>query len=110
MMRELDHRVLFQMSANDSSNLIDSPAANKLGANRALSYSEEQGVMEKFRPYGFADKAWLEEFRAKLAKRPGASDRIVLPKAPVAPPPPEAKEPDPFDLDSDDPDSTDTAA
>jgi energy-coupling factor transporter ATP-binding protein EcfA2 len=110
MMRELDHRVLFQMSANDSSNLIDSPAANKLGANRALSYSEEQGVMEKFRPYGFADNAWLEEFRAKLAARPGASDRIVLPKPPVAPPAPDAEKPtDPFDLDSDDPDSTDTA-
>ena len=33
-MRELDNRILFQMSATDSSNLIDSPAANKLGANR----------------------------------------------------------------------------
>jgi energy-coupling factor transporter ATP-binding protein EcfA2 len=97
MMRELDNRVLFQMSANDSSNLIDSPAANKLGANRALAYSEEQGVMEKFRPYGFADKAWLEEFRQKLAARPGATDRIVLPKPPSPP-------------ESTDPESTDTAA
>jgi len=31
MMREFDNRVLFQMSAADSSNLIDSPIANKLG-------------------------------------------------------------------------------
>ena len=30
-MREFDNRILFQMSANDSSNLIDSPAANRLG-------------------------------------------------------------------------------
>jgi hypothetical protein len=84
MMRELDNRVLFQMSANDSSNLIDSPAANKLGTNRALAYSEEQGVMEKFRPYGLTDKQWLAELQQKLVARPGATDRIVLPK----PPPP----------------------
>jgi len=51
-MREFDHRVLFQMSATDSSNLIDSPIANRLGLYRALYHSEEQGVMEKFRPYG----------------------------------------------------------
>jgi S-DNA-T family DNA segregation ATPase FtsK/SpoIIIE len=87
MMRELDNRVLFQVSANDSSNLIDSPAANKLGPNRALAYSEEQGVMEKFRPYGLADKEWLDSMRQKLAARPGATDRIVLPKAPPPPPP-----------------------
>ena len=66
-MREFDNRVLFQMSANDSSNLIDSPAANKLGFHRALAYSEEQGVMEKFRPYGMVDKAWLEHLRAKFS-------------------------------------------
>ncbi|MBV8781147.1 MAG: AAA family ATPase, partial [Phycisphaerae bacterium] len=63
MMREFDNRILFQMSANDSSNLIDSPAANKLGPNRALAYSEEQGVMEKFRPYGLPDKDWLKEVK-----------------------------------------------
>jgi S-DNA-T family DNA segregation ATPase FtsK/SpoIIIE len=100
MMRELDNRVLFQMSANDSSNLIDSPAANKLGANRALAHSEEQGVMEKFRPYGVADKEWLEIFRQKLAAKPGAGDRLELHKPPPpAEKPPEA-EPEP---DSDDP-------
>jgi hypothetical protein len=59
-MREFDNRILFQMSAADSSNLIDSPAANKLGFYRALAYSEEQGVMEKFRPYAIPGKHWLE--------------------------------------------------
>jgi hypothetical protein len=68
-MREFDHRVLFQMSAADSSNLIDSPAANKLGFYRALSYSEEQGTMEKFRPYALPDKPWLEHVWAKLGSR-----------------------------------------
>ncbi len=67
-MREFDNRVLFQMSANDSSTLIDSPAANKLGFHRALAYSEEQGVIEKFRPYALPDKAWLAEVKAKLAR------------------------------------------
>ena len=59
-MREFDNRILFQMSANDSSNLIDSPAANKLGTFRALVYSEEQGVMEKFRPYAPPPVEWVE--------------------------------------------------
>jgi hypothetical protein len=68
-MREFDFRVLFQMSANDSSNLIDSPAANKLGAHRALVYSEEQGTMEKFRPYALPDKEWLERIKTALAAK-----------------------------------------
>jgi DNA segregation ATPase FtsK/SpoIIIE, S-DNA-T family len=68
-MREFDNRVLFQMSANDSSNLIDSPAGNKLGMFRALVYSEEQGFFEKFRPYGMADKAWLDFLRSKFESR-----------------------------------------
>ena len=66
-MREFDHRILFQMSAADSSNLIDSPMANKLGFHRALAYSEEQGVMEKFRPYALPDKAWLDRVKAAMA-------------------------------------------
>jgi hypothetical protein len=70
-MREFDNRVLFQMSANDSSNLIDSPAANKLGANRALWYSEEQGVMEKFRPYSLPTKPWLAHVKEKFSARGG---------------------------------------
>lgn len=67
-MREFDNRVLLQMSATDSSNLMDSPAANKLGMFRALLYSEEQGVMEKFRPYALPASAWIEELKAKARK------------------------------------------
>ncbi len=52
-LREFDNRVLFQMSATDSSTLIDSPMANRLGFHRALFFSEEQGLLEKFRPYAF---------------------------------------------------------
>jgi S-DNA-T family DNA segregation ATPase FtsK/SpoIIIE len=69
VMREFDNRILFQMSASDSSNLIDNPAANKLGPNRALVYSEEQGTLERFRPYALPDTAMLTMVRSKLAGR-----------------------------------------
>ncbi|GMU21539.1 MAG: hypothetical protein AMXMBFR13_16320 [Phycisphaerae bacterium] len=68
-LREFDYRVLFQMSASDSSNLIDSPLANKLGQNRALAYSEEQGTLEKFRPYALPGGAWIDQVREQLASR-----------------------------------------
>jgi S-DNA-T family DNA segregation ATPase FtsK/SpoIIIE len=58
--RDFETRALFQMSNNDSSNLMDSPAAAKLGAHFALRFSEEQGQAEKFRPYGLPSDAWLE--------------------------------------------------
>ena len=66
---EFDNRVLFQLSAADSSNLIDTPEANKLGYHRALLYSEERGMVEKFRPYGACDAEWLADLREKLAAR-----------------------------------------
>ncbi len=49
--REFDMRVLLQMGANDSTNLIDMPDASRLGMHRALLYSEETGTIEPFRPY-----------------------------------------------------------
>ena len=60
-MREFEMRVLFQMSATDSSVLIDTPLAGKLGLHRALYYSEDQGKLEKFRPYGVPPEGWLAE-------------------------------------------------
>ena len=68
-MRQFDHRILFQMSATDSSNLIDSPLANRLGNHRALLYSEEQGTLEKYRPYEMPDEAWLELLARQLKGR-----------------------------------------
>ena len=59
-MRELEMRVAFQMSATDSSNLIDTPIAGKLGQNRGLLYLEEHGTHEKFRPYGMPTDEWLK--------------------------------------------------
>jgi hypothetical protein len=68
-LREFGMRVVFQMSAEDSANLIDTPAASKLGPYRALFYSEDEGRLEKFRPYGIPDRAWLEAAGRQLRKR-----------------------------------------
>jgi DNA segregation ATPase FtsK/SpoIIIE, S-DNA-T family len=72
MLREFEMRVLFQMSVADSSNLIDSPLASKLGMHRALYHSEEQGRLEKFRPYGLPPEAWLASVRNCFKGRPVA--------------------------------------
>ena len=70
-LREFAMRVVFQMSAEDSANLIDTPAASKLGPYRALFYSEEEGRLEKFRPYSLPSEAWFvwvgERLREKTA-------------------------------------------
>jgi hypothetical protein len=58
-LREFEFRVLFPMNAADSSNLVDSPQAAKLGPGRALLYREDRGTMEKFRPYAVPDEAFL---------------------------------------------------
>lgn len=68
-LREFELRVLFQMSAADSSTLIDSPLASKLGLHRALFYTEERGQPEKFRPYGLPTEAWLGQVKDQLQRR-----------------------------------------
>ncbi len=76
-LREFETRVLFQMSVGDSSTLIDSPAASKLGTHRAFLHSEEQGRLEKFRPYRMPDDAWLQSVREYLgggAPKPSLGD------------------------------------
>ncbi|MGE3312210.1 MAG: FtsK/SpoIIIE domain-containing protein [Limisphaerales bacterium] len=52
---EFGSRVLFQMSANDSASLIDSPAASRLGLHRALLYQDREGHIEIFRPYALPE-------------------------------------------------------
>ena len=66
-LREFGMRVLFQMSANDSSVLIDTPAASKLGRHRALFLTEEQPQPEKFRPYGFPTLEWLQAVAGRFS-------------------------------------------
>jgi energy-coupling factor transporter ATP-binding protein EcfA2 len=73
--REFDLRVVFQMSAGDSSNLIDSPLASKLGPNRAFFVSEEEGLLEKFRPYSRPGADWLRWAGEQLHGRLAAVER-----------------------------------
>ena len=67
-------RVLFQMSSTDSSTLMDTPAASKLGRNRALYLQEDQERPEKFRPYGVPTADWLtptcERLRSRVKAEP----------------------------------------
>jgi DNA segregation ATPase FtsK/SpoIIIE, S-DNA-T family len=70
-MREFGLRVLFQMGVNDSSALIDSPAASRLGRNRALFVTEESPQPEKFRPYGLPTQAWLANVRERMKAKGG---------------------------------------
>ncbi len=67
--REFESRVLFQISPTDSAHLLDSPAASKLGPNRAYFASEEQNRLEKFRPYGLPGSEWLDAIRVQFATR-----------------------------------------
>ncbi len=68
-LREFDSRVLFQMSATDSTQLIDSPVAATLGRHRALLYREQLGVPEKFRPYAMPEPEWFTQAGAMLKAR-----------------------------------------
>jgi S-DNA-T family DNA segregation ATPase FtsK/SpoIIIE len=69
-LKEFELRVLFQMSGSDSSQLVDSPAAVKLGPQRALFIHEETGTLEKFRPYAFPTGEWLVGVSATMKARP----------------------------------------
>ena len=68
-LREFEMRVAFQMSAADSSSLLDTPAAAKLHQHRGLFASEDLGTLEKFRPYGVPTAEWIEEVRRRREDR-----------------------------------------
>jgi len=68
-LRDFEMRVLFQMNATDSSNLMDSPDASRLGIHVAIFYDESQGRMEKFRPYGLPTNEWLAWIKNQFASR-----------------------------------------
>jgi hypothetical protein len=78
-LRECGLRVLFQMSAADSSHLLDSPLASKLGRNRALFFHDEMAQPEKFRPYGLPSLSWLTEVKHRVL-----SSALVATKPAVA--------------------------
>ncbi len=91
-LKEFELRAMFQMSGNDSSQLVDSPAASKLGPQRALFIHEETGTLEKFRPYAFPTEDWLTGVSAKLRGRPQGTP-AARPEPSAEPVSPRATEP-----------------
>lgn len=66
---QFEMRVAFQMSANDSAILLDSPQANLLGLHRAIFFDAREGILETFRPYALPGEGWLENARTALGRR-----------------------------------------
>ncbi len=73
LLREFELRVVFQMSADDSINLIDSPVANTIGGHRAFLYSEDTGRLEKFRPYSVPSAQWLQRALSLIQQKSSPS-------------------------------------
>jgi hypothetical protein len=81
---EFEMRVLFQMSANDSASLIDSPKASGLGLHRAVLYNEQAGTLETFRPYAAPDPEWIQyatHALSRLENSEGESFKLRKPNA-----------------------------
>ena len=69
-LRELGLRVVMQMNVGDSSTLIDSPLASRLGMHRAILMDEEDGRASKFRPYGPPTDEWLKIVKERIHSLP----------------------------------------
>jgi hypothetical protein len=67
--RAFGSKVAFQMRESDSSLLLDTPQAGRLGHHRALFVDEDQGVEEKFRPYELPSRDWLARVRGRFRAR-----------------------------------------
>ena len=87
-LKEFELRVLFQMSGSDSSQLVETPIASKLGPQRALFIHEETGTLEKFRPYAFPQGEWLAGVTEAMRARPQGTP---VDDPPPPPPRPAAK-------------------
>jgi len=63
---EFDLKIAFHMTKDDSLTFIDSTEAEKLPQHRALYFNEDEGRMEKFRPYGVPSNKWLEKIKNRF--------------------------------------------
>ena len=72
---EFEMRVLFQMSASDSSSLSDLPTASNLGLYGAVYYQDREGRSETFRPYALPESSWLKANAPKL-NRPSSTQPV----------------------------------
>ncbi|MCA9129205.1 MAG: hypothetical protein KDB22_19090 [Planctomycetales bacterium] len=65
-MREIEIRLLMQMSGNDSTNLVDSVAASRLGDHVMLLHDEATGQDQRFRPFDCDTLGSLNKWSALL--------------------------------------------
>ena len=79
-LREIDYRVALQMSVGDSTSIVDSPAAGRLGEHRALLYRDDLGAHVKFRPYGRPTAEWLAWVKDRLNAEYAEAQRIAKEK------------------------------
>lgn len=79
-LREIDYRVALQMSSGDSTSLIESPAASRLGEHRALVYRDDLGTHSKFRPYGRPTGEWLAWVAGQKSAVGGRRSEVEIPK------------------------------
>lgn len=102
-MNRFEQRVLFAMNVNDSSSLIDSPLAGRLGENRALLYRGETGTLEKFRPFSPPPSDWLHRLSSpeqSVSAAPVVPQRQAsFPKQETVPPEFPTKPLDPASID-----------
>jgi len=83
LLGRFETRVVLPMNANDSSNLIDSPAAGRLGPNRALLFRGDLGTLEKFRPYQAPTPGWIDEQCAASGHAGASKENPVAGSAPA---------------------------
>lgn len=84
VIREFSMRAAFQMSAEDSASLLETPAASRLGQYRALYISEDEGITATFRPYGLPPNGppppgWLDKNTGALRAKVGSRQQVKPP-------------------------------
>ncbi len=70
-LRDFDQRILFQMSAADSAELVDDDGASRLGLHTALLIGLGEGIREKFRPFSLPGTELIGRLGAAMGKRFG---------------------------------------
>lgn len=70
-LKAFDARILFQMSASDSTELIDADDASRLGLHTALLVTQGDGRSEKFRPFSLPDSDTIERLEQGVRGRAG---------------------------------------
>ena len=68
-LRDFDARILFQMSAADSTELVDDDGASRLGLHTAILSELGEGRRSKFRPFSLPDPQFVAHLGVALRKR-----------------------------------------